>query len=277
MMQYQEEAAALERKYEALARPLYEERRQTITGILDRGGASAPQVGRRRGIPDFWLGAMRNEPSIADLIAPRDETALQTLRDIKLESLPEGKRGFVIVFSFGPNDWFSNQELRKTYTYARAVDSGDETAAVEDIYGSDYTYHESFGDVILWKEGMNLVEETEEDENGDPIESFFTLFQAPQKPVGDDVDDQEMRTAQWLLELDFGYGEVFKDKVIPYAVHWYTGEASLYEEEDDDDEEEDDEEDDEEDGDDDDDDDEYEDEESENGDDGGSYRGRATY
>ena len=296
MMQYQEEAAALERKYQALAQPLYEARTATISGILDpttttSTSSYAHPSGRRSsnktsppslsgmsgrsgsGIPDFWLSALKNEPSIADLIAPRDEPVLALLRDIRLEgALPGGRRGFALVFVFAPNPWFRNAELRKTYTYARAVDGpGGEAEAVEDIYGSDYTYHESFGDVVEWERGRNLVELREEagedeedgDVDDDRRESFFALFSPPEKPVGVEEDSEEMRRFLWLLELDFDYGEVFKDKVIPYAVHWYTGEARLYEDEDDDDEDDDDEEEDDEDEDEEDDDDDDDEEEEE--------------
>lgn len=233
MMQYQEEALALERKYQALVQPLYDERKETITGLRDR--CSTPD-----GIPDFWLNAMNNEPSIAELIAPRDREVLRKLKDIKLESLPNGERGFVLVFTFGMNKFFWNGELRKSYTYTCAADSGPIESA-EDIYSSEYTYHESMGDVIHWKDGVNLIKQKEEDEDGDQIESFFAFFSEPAKPDEEGEDaDEEMRTYEWLLELDFDYGEVFKEKVIPYAVHWYTGEAALYEDADDDDSEDDD-------------------------------------
>lgn len=241
MMQYQEEAIMLERKYHVLTQSLNEERKEIVTGMLDPAVASpSASRGKERmvedgenGIPAFWLQAMKNEPSISDLIAPRDEAALGCLRDIKIEFLPEGTRGFMIIFAFGPNEWFWNESLRKTYIYTRTADSGDEEAALEDIYGSDYTYHQSLGDVIDWKEGRNLVEEKEEDDDGEQMDSFFLLFESPQRPDGG--SDEEMRKFQWLLELDFDYGELFKDKVIPYAVHWYTGEAKLYEDDDDDD------------------------------------------
>ncbi|KAK0625872.1 hypothetical protein B0T14DRAFT_561831 [Immersiella caudata] len=97
------------------------------------------------------------------------------------------------------NNWFSNRELRKEYTHPRTADSEDEEAVVEDIYASDF---------------------------------FLSLFEAPVKPEEGD-DGEEMRRLQWLLELDFDYGEAFKDKVIPYALHWYTREATLYEDDED--------------------------------------------
>ncbi|KAK3899022.1 hypothetical protein C8A05DRAFT_37372 [Staphylotrichum tortipilum] len=265
MMQYQEEAGALERKYQALARPLFEQRTAAIAGILNPSpsGSSRRGGGGRNGsggIPEFWLAAMRNEPSLRDLIMPRDEEVLGLLRDIRVEtSQGDGERGFALVFDFGAaaqNPWFDNTELRKTYVYARAADSpgGDG----EDIYGSEYTYSAVRGDVVRWKAGMDL---TVRDGGWDHEEgeSFFAWFTAPERPV-DEEDEEAMRRFEWLLELDFDYGEVFKDKVIPYAVHWYTGEATLYEEED---EEDDDDEDDDEEEDDDDEDDEDEEDEDE--------------
>ena len=87
--------------------------------------------------------------------------------------------------------------------------------------------------MIHWKEGKDLVGGRGYDE--EEVESFFSLFKAPVKPEGS--DGEEMRRYQWLLELDFDYGGVFKDKVIPYALHWYTGEATLYEDEEEEDEE----------------------------------------
>jgi len=226
IMQYQEEALDLEQKYLALMQPLYVERRETITGL--RETISKPPLSPMDGdggvgIPNFWLQAMKNEPSLADLIAPRDEAVLAELKDIRLENLPNGERGFILMFTFGENEYFWNQMLTKTYMYIRAADAGDD--AVEDIYSTEYSYHESYGDAIHWKDGRNLIER--EDEDGEQNESFFTFFAPPTKPDGE--DGEAKRTYDWLLELDFGYGEVFKEKVIPYAVHWYTGEATLYE------------------------------------------------
>ena len=239
MMQYQEEALALEKKYLALVQPLYSERRETITGVRE-GILTPPRspTDDRVGIPNFWTQAMKNEPSLADLIAPRDESALAELKDIKLENLPDGKKDFILVFTFGENKYFKNETLTKTYTYTRAVDSGEEDDVVEDIYSSDYAYDESFGDEIVWKNGINLIEEREEDENGEQQKSFFAFFKPPVKPdpEEEEEDPSSIRTYEWLRELDFDYGEVFKEKVIPYAVHWYTGEATLYEDVNEDDE-----------------------------------------
>lgn len=84
-----------------------------------------------------------------------------------------------------------------------------------------------------------------------PTESFFNFFSPPVAP-GDDEDVEE--DIEERLELDYQLGEDIKEKLIPRAIDWFTGEALAFEElgddddaefedEDDDDDEEDEEED----------------------------------
>ena len=61
-----------------------------------------------------------------------------------------------------------------------------------------------------------------------PTESFFNFFSPPKAPVDDDEDaasDIEER-----LELDYQLGEDIKEKLIPRAIDWFTGEALAFEE-----------------------------------------------
>lgn len=62
-----------------------------------------------------------------------------------------------------------------------------------------------------------------------PTDSFFNFFDPPKAPEGDedeaDVDDVEAR-----LELDYQLGEDIKEKLIPRAIDWFTGEALQFEE-----------------------------------------------
>ena len=82
-----------------------------------------------------------------------------------------------------------------------------------------------------------------------PQESFFNFFDPPKAPVGEDEDAAE--DVEERLELDYQLGEDIKEKLIPRAIDWFTGEALQFEELDEDDleegdfEDEDDEEDDE--------------------------------
>ena len=61
-----------------------------------------------------------------------------------------------------------------------------------------------------------------------PIESFFNFFDPPKPPSEDDDtagDDVEER-----LEIDYQLGEDIKEKLIPRAIDWFTGEALRFEE-----------------------------------------------
>lgn len=61
-----------------------------------------------------------------------------------------------------------------------------------------------------------------------PTESFFNFFSPPKPPVEDDetvASDIEER-----LELDYQLGEDIKEKLIPRAIDWFTGEALQFEE-----------------------------------------------
>lgn len=79
-----------------------------------------------------------------------------------------------------------------------------------------------------------------------PTDSFFNFF-APPKPPTD--DDEATSDIEERLELDYQLGEDIKEKLIPRAIDWFTGEALQFESledfdegefEDEDDEEEDD-------------------------------------
>ena len=59
-----------------------------------------------------------------------------------------------------------------------------------------------------------------------PTESFFNFFDPPKPPQDDDdaTSDIEER-----LELDYQLGEDIKEKLIPRAIDWFTGEALQFE------------------------------------------------
>lgn len=63
-----------------------------------------------------------------------------------------------------------------------------------------------------------------------PTESFFNFFSPPAVPTEEDdaASDIEER-----LELDYQLGEDIKEKLIPRAIDWFTGEALAFEEIDD--------------------------------------------
>ena len=61
-----------------------------------------------------------------------------------------------------------------------------------------------------------------------PTESFFNFFDPPKAPAGEDEDVAE--DVEERLELDYQLGEDIKEKLIPRAIDWFTGEALQFEE-----------------------------------------------
>lgn len=66
-----------------------------------------------------------------------------------------------------------------------------------------------------------------------PTESFFNFFSPPKAPTEED-DDDAASDIEERLELDYQLGEDIKEKLIPRAIDWFTGEALQFEEMDDD-------------------------------------------
>lgn len=61
-----------------------------------------------------------------------------------------------------------------------------------------------------------------------PVESFFNFFDPPKAPGAD--EDAESDDVEVRLELDYQLGEDIKEKLIPRAIDWFTGEALQFEE-----------------------------------------------
>lgn len=169
-VQFQEEVLQLEKKYFAKFSPLYEKRAKIVNGVTEptddevKAGESAngedqeaakPEspneektTANLKGIPEFWLSAMKNQVSLAELITDRDEVALKLLTDIRMEYLE--KPGFRLIFEFADNEFFTNKVITKTYYYQE-----------ESGYGGDFIYDHAEGDKINWKPEKDLTVRTE--------------------------------------------------------------------------------------------------------------------
>ncbi|KAK5135969.1 hypothetical protein LTR08_004427 [Meristemomyces frigidus] len=272
--EFQEEVLQLEKRYFAKFTPLYEKRAKIVNGQtepteqeIEAGEededeedeeAKAEQAeadkkdeasgAEAKGIPEFWLSAMKNS-SLAETITDRDEDALKTLTDIRMEYLD--RPGFRLIFEFGDNEFFSNKTVSKTYYYQE-----------ENGYGGDFIYDHAEGDKVEWKSGKDLTVKVESKKQRNkntkqtrvvkktiPTPSFFDFFNPATPPSEEDEEVDEEIEAK--LELDYQMGEDIKEKLIPRAIDWFTGEALQFEQglddfdedefEDEDDEDEDDE------------------------------------
>lgn len=276
--EFQEEVLQLEKKYFAKFTPLYQKRAQIVNGAAEpseeevKAGKADDEEEEEekgetktedkkeatedlKGVPEFWLSAMKNHLSLAETITDRDEAALKHLTDIRMTYLD--RPGFKLIFEFAENDFFTNKEITKTYYYQE-----------ESGYGGDFIYDHAEGDKINWKEGKDLTVRVESKKQRNksmyptirspyifsvcgiylvltpladtkqtrvvkrtvPTESFFNFFSPPEATGGDEEDDDTSTELEERLELDYHLGEDIKEKLIPRAVDWYTGEALQFEE-----------------------------------------------
>lgn len=164
--EFQEEVLQLEKKYFAKFTPLYQSRAKIINGDTepteeqvtvgekkddddDEDDVPEEEVNKDegkdvKGIPEFWLSAMKNQISLAEMITDRDEGALKSLTDIRMEYLD--RPGFRLIFEFDENEYFTNKTITKTYFYQE-----------ENGYGGDFIYDHAEGDKIEWKSGKDLT------------------------------------------------------------------------------------------------------------------------
>nr|GLL27779.1 nucleosome assembly protein 1;2-like isoform X2 [Ipomoea trifida] len=261
-----EERAALEAKYQKLYQPLYTKRYEIVTGVVDvevdksEKSAADQEEGEaavEKGVPDFWLTAMKNNEVLAEEITERDEGALKYLKDIKWSRIEEPK-GFKLEFFFDTNPYFKNSVLTKVY---HMIDEDD--PILEKAIGTEIEWYpgKSLTEKILKKKPKKGSKNVKPITKTEQCESFFNFFSPPQVPEDEeeDIDEDAAEELQNLMEQDYDIGSTIREKIIPHAVSWFTGEAV----EDDDFELVDDDEDDDDDDEDDDDEDEEEDEDDE--------------
>jgi nucleosome assembly protein 1-like 1 len=160
--EFQEEVLELEKKYFAKFTPLYQKRAKIVNGAAEpteeeiksgeedeeqdeaEPAEQSEQASDVKGIPEFWLSAMKNQVSLAEMITDRDEAALKDLTDVRMEYLD--KPGFRLIFEFAENEFFTNKTITKTYFYQN-----------ESGYGGDFIYDHAEGDKIDWKAGKDLT------------------------------------------------------------------------------------------------------------------------
>jgi nucleosome assembly protein 1-like 1 len=201
--EFQMEVLALEKKYAERYRPLFEQRRRIITGAEEpakelvqlgqeqsddeededeeegegeKAKATRPLVSDAelakapKGIPEFWLTALKNHLGISQLVTERDEEVLKHLVDVRVEYFE--KPGFRLVFEFAEpaGEWFSNEGLRLTKAYYYHDQVG---------YEGDFVYDHAEGTDIQWKEGKDLTVKVETKKQRNKSMCFFFLLVLP--------------------------------------------------------------------------------------------------
>uniref|UniRef100_A0A2K6MIX0 Nucleosome assembly protein 1 like 4 n=1 Tax=Rhinopithecus bieti TaxID=61621 RepID=A0A2K6MIX0_RHIBE len=240
---FYEEVHDLERKYAALYQPLFDKRREFITGDVEPTDAESEwhseneeeeklavkaataEEPNPKGIPEFWFTIFRNVDMLSELVQEYDEPILKHLQDIKVKfSDPGQPMSFVLEFHFEPNDYFTNSVLTKTYKMKSEPDKADPFSFEgPEIVDCD-------GCTIDWKKGKNVTVKTikkKQKHKGRgtvrtitkqvPNESFFNFF----NPLKGKSDED----SEFTLASDFEIGHFFRERIVPRAVLYFTGEA----------------------------------------------------
>jgi len=208
--------------------------------------------GNVKGIPNFWLTVFQNsnETLLSGTFEQIDEPVLKHLEDITI-TLPEKNTGFTLNFHFAPNEFFTNTVLTKEYELKSDYDPEDPL----EFDGPEM--FRSKGCKIDWKSGKNTtvkvikqkVKQKGKGKGGPKFvtkeekrETFFNFFKPPKVPEDDKEEVDDERQAQITEDFDIGFS--IKEKLVPRAVLYFTGEALEDDDYDDLDDESDDEEDD---------------------------------
>ncbi|XP_026400474.1 nucleosome assembly protein 1;2-like [Papaver somniferum] len=216
------ERAELEAEFQEKYVPLYNKRFDIVNGVeADKEADKDAEV--EKGVPKFWLIAMKTNELLAKEIMKPDEGPLEHLKDVKWSRILTPK-GFKLDFYFDDNPYFKNSVLTKTY---HMID--DDELILENIEGT----------AIEWKLGKNVtykeVGKKRKCRDGWTVDvkflkSFFNFFKSPLLPEDyNDIDEKQGEELQNKMNQDYDVGCTIRDKIIPHAASWFTGEAAQVE------------------------------------------------
>ena len=253
---FKKEHNKLEYKYDQLYRPFFEKRQKIVEGeekpdieqIKDKLAElkiseeeAKTEKENEKGVPDFWYKCLENCQDI--MINDKDKDILKKLKLIKCT--PEENGNFTLEFFFEPNDYFTNEVLKREY-----------------ILDEDYDIKEIKSDEVNWKsDEVNPTIEIKQKkvknkrtkqiktvQKKEKIPSFFSSFKnfvkkddkAKDEEKDDDEDEDE--GDEMTIEDEYDQALQFKEEIIPYAIEYYLGiaddEDDVGEEDDEEDEEE---------------------------------------
>ena len=251
---FKKEHNKLDYKYEQLYKPFYERRQKIIEGeekpdfekireklaeLKINEEEAKKEKEDEKGIPEFWYKVLLNNQDI--MLNERDKDVLKKLKLIKCT--PEENGNFSLEFFFEPNDYFTNEVLKREF-----------------ILDEDCDIKEIKSDEIQWKsDAMNTTIEIKQKKvknkrtkqvktitKKEKIPSFFSSFKHFEKKEGEnkeekDEEDEDEEGEELTIDDEYDMALQYKEEIIPYAIEYYLGIADDGEdlpEEDEEDEEE---------------------------------------
>lgn len=183
-----------------------------------------------KGIPSFWLTILKNVELLAEMVQEHDEPVLTHLEDIKVIIHDKDPVGFSLDFHFSPNEYFTETVLTKRYEMRYEPDPEDPFS----YEGPEII--KCSGCSITWNKGKNItVKQVKKKQKHKgrgqtryvtkqvQADSFFNFFNPPTVPEGSESEvDEEVEA---LLGADFEIGHFIRERIVPRAVLYFTGEA----------------------------------------------------
>lgn len=182
-----------------------------------------------KGVPEFWLTIFKNVDLLAEMLQEHDEPILVNLMDIKLKFLDD-PMGFVLEFHFAENEYFNDKVLTKSYEMKCKPEEDDPFK----FEGPEIV--KCKGCAIDWKKDKNVtvkvIRKRQKHKTKNTIrtitktvqrDSFFNFFSPP--PIPDDEEAEIEESVQALLTADFEIGHYIRERIIPRAVLFFTGEG----------------------------------------------------
>ncbi|KAL2906921.1 Nucleosome assembly protein 1 2 [Bienertia sinuspersici] len=216
-----EERRALEDKYQKLYQPLYNKRYEIVNGVVEVDGVTnepaadegADKAAEEKGVPNFWLTAMKTNEVLGESIQERDEEALKFLKDIKWTriDLPkddtqkgDASKGFKLEFFFDPNPFFTNPVLTKTYYMIDEDEPILEKATGTEI---EWCPGKCLTQKLLKKKPKKGSKNAKPITKTETVDSFFNFFSPPEVPEDEEeIDEDAAEELQALMEQDYDIG-----------------------------------------------------------------------
>lgn len=216
----------------------YEEiKDETYESIKIKEFKPVENLADQKGIPGFWLTAMKNNRILGVQIEKKDEKLLKHLIDIEHIAI-ENSNDFMLKFYFTPNDYIQNTVITKRYIMHSSNANDEGRKNIKKIECTP----------IKWRNGMNLLEPPKQEkgkgkkkkskkEIAQEEETFFKFFTAKEAikgdPDKDDLDEEDENKLD-LLEEDFDNAMEFIDELVPLALEYYLNiiEEDIIEEDD---------------------------------------------
>lgn len=246
--EFYKEAAALENKYFDKYNKLFTRRAEIVKGDYEpkeeecvyketneQIAADLAQMtldeASQPGVPSFWLTCMKNAiDGTNEFVSPEDEPILEHLTDIVIEDHVDS---FKLHFHFSQNEFFTNTVLTKEFKLKLTPSEDDpfnfEGPEITAMKGMKINWSHPSKDVTVKK----VTKKQKHKKTGVvrtvvknlPTDSFFNFFNNSQWMT--ETDDMSEIDAD-AFHTDTNLGSFFRERLVPRAVLYFTGELSAF-------------------------------------------------